>query len=107
MSQFDDPAPTKSQEIVMHLDRFIRLPEVQNLTGMSRSAVYRLIQRGGFPRPCRVGGGISAWSQVEIAEWQQKHLTRRDTAVSGSERERNSRGARRAGFSAGAMIDPA
>ncbi|MCS5780531.1 AlpA family phage regulatory protein [Klebsiella pneumoniae subsp. pneumoniae] len=30
-------------------ERFIRLPEVMHLCGLSRSTIYDLISRGGFP----------------------------------------------------------
>ena len=90
----------------MHPDQFVRLPEVKRLSGLTRSTIYRHIAKGMFPRQCRVGG-VAAWSQDEITKWQRAQLAHRDTAGSGSERERNRRGAGRAGFSAGALIDPA
>lgn len=50
--------------------RFLRLPEVQRLTGKSRSSIYRDVSLGRFPRPIRVGENISAWLENEIAEYQ-------------------------------------
>ena len=36
-------------------DRLLRRRQVEEVTGMSRSSIYRLMQNGEFPRPVRVG----------------------------------------------------
>ena len=36
----------------MH-DRLLRRREVEKITGMSRSSIYRLMQDGDFPRPVK------------------------------------------------------
>ena len=38
----------------MH-DRLLRRRQVEEITGMSRSSIYRLMQDGQFPRPVKVG----------------------------------------------------
>ncbi len=38
------------------LDRFIRLPEVIHLCGLSRSTIYDLISREAFPKQISLGG---------------------------------------------------
>ena len=43
-------------------DRLLRRREVEKITGMSRSSIYRLMQEDEFPRPLRIG---SCCSQVE------------------------------------------
>lgn len=37
--------------------RFLRLREVQAMTGLSRSSLYRKIAIGSFPPPVRLDGG--------------------------------------------------
>ena len=45
----------------MH-DRLLRRRQVEEITGMSRSSIYRLMQDGEFPRP---GKGRLGGRQVE------------------------------------------
>lgn len=50
--------------------RFLRLPEVKDRVGLSRSQIYRLIQAGGFPAPLKLSPQVSVWPDKDIAEWQ-------------------------------------
>ena len=36
-------------------DRLLKRIQVKEITGLSRSSIYRLMARGEFPRPVRVG----------------------------------------------------
>ena len=47
-------------------ERFIRLPEVMHLCGLSRSTIYDLISREAFPKQISLGGKNVAWAQSEI-----------------------------------------
>lgn len=49
--------------------RIIRLPEVKNLTGLSRSTLYAMIADGMFPKPVRLGKRAVGWPESVIAEW--------------------------------------
>jgi prophage regulatory protein len=51
-------------------DRFLRLPEVRLLTGMSRSTIYTYIKNGKFPAQIKLGSKISVWSQKAISQWK-------------------------------------
>lgn len=50
-------------------ESFIRLPEVCRHTGLGRSTIYRLAQRGDFPKPCRLGPRTSGWRWGEVLDW--------------------------------------
>lgn len=50
-------------------DRLLRLPEVQRLTGLRRSAVYEQMQRGAFPRSVKTGRRSAGWSESAIQAW--------------------------------------
>lgn len=53
--------------------RFLRLPEVLEVTGLSRSQAYRLLAAGKFPNKVKLGDSEvsgSAWLDTEIAQWQ-------------------------------------
>ena len=50
-------------------DKLLRRREVERITGMSRSSIYRLMQEGDFPRPVRVGLAAVRWKVSEIEAW--------------------------------------
>lgn len=50
-------------------DRLLRLPEVERLTGLSRSTIYDQMQKGMFPRSIKVGPRAATWSQSSIQAW--------------------------------------
>lgn len=54
--------------------KFIRLPEVQDRVGLSRSQVYRLIQDGEFPAPVKLAPRVSVWLDSDISHWQEEVL---------------------------------
>jgi prophage regulatory protein len=53
-------------------DRFLRLPEVIEMTGLGRDSIYRLGRSGHFPRPRKISERASAWLQSEIIDWMHK-----------------------------------
>jgi prophage regulatory protein len=53
----------------MTIERHIRRPEVQHLTGLGRSTIYSLIGKGEFPRPVKLTAKAVGWPESEIAKW--------------------------------------
>ena len=51
------------------VDRMLRREEVQQRTGMSRSAIYRLMREGEFPLPQRIGQRAVRWRESELEAW--------------------------------------
>ena len=51
--------------------RLLRRQEVEDLTGLSRASIYRLISEGEFPRPVRVSAAGVRWRSTDIAAWIQ------------------------------------
>ena len=49
--------------------KLIRRPEVEKLTGLSRSSIYALMDRGEFPRPRRIGQRAVAWDEATLERW--------------------------------------
>jgi prophage regulatory protein len=66
------------------LDRFLRRPEVESVTGLGRSTIYDKMAAGEFPKPVPISGGVSGgavgWLESEIAAWQEKRIAVRDRA---------------------------
>ena len=59
----------------------LRRPEVSRRTGLSRSALYRLVQTGQFPHPRQIGARAVAWSEAEVSDWiESRTPTRPATA---------------------------
>jgi predicted DNA-binding transcriptional regulator AlpA len=50
-------------------DRLIKLPDVERLTGLRRSAIYERIQRGAFPKSVKVGVRSATWSHAAVQAW--------------------------------------
>ena len=50
-------------------DRLLRRREVEKITGMSRSSIYRLMPDGEFPSPVKVGPAAVRWRESDITAW--------------------------------------
>ena len=48
--------------------RLMARPEVETLTGLSRSTIYREMREGRFPEPVKIGRAVR-WREDEIAAW--------------------------------------
>ena len=49
--------------------RMLRLPEVRDITGVSRSSIYKWMDEGKFPLPKKLGERAIAWNSLEITAW--------------------------------------
>lgn len=58
-------------------ERFLRLPEVMHLCGLSRSTIYDLISRNAFPQQVSLGGKNVAWVQSEVSAWMAGRISAR------------------------------
>jgi prophage regulatory protein len=50
----------------------LRLPEVIKVTGLSRSSIYAMIDRGQFPKQITLGARAVGWLDSEIEAWIEK-----------------------------------
>lgn len=50
---------------------FFRRAQVEEFTGRSRSAIYRDMMKGRFPRPVRLGAQSVGWRVADILEWAE------------------------------------
>ena len=56
----------------------MRLPEVLELTGVSRSTLYNFISSGTFPKQVSLGARSVAWVESEVMEWVESRIEARD-----------------------------
>lgn len=63
--------------------RLLRMQQVEERTGLKRSAIYQLVASGSFPRQVRLGDGKCppvAWVEAEIEQWIENRIAARDSA---------------------------
>lgn len=62
---------TGQDGVASNLDEvtFLRLPEAKEITGLSKSSLYALIQENSFPAPVRLGAHTVAWVRSEVRQW--------------------------------------
>jgi len=58
--------------------RVMRLPEVINRTGLSRSSIYLRLRQGSFPEKINLGGRAVGWLDSEIDNWIQERISSDD-----------------------------
>jgi len=63
--------------------KILRLPEVKEQCGISRSAIYQGMKEGTFPRAIPLGTRMVGWSESEINDWIENKLKQRDQAKEG------------------------
>lgn len=58
--------------------KFLRLPQVKESTGLSRSTLYRKIAANEFPHPIHIGVRAVAWVEADVLRWmdEQEQLSR-------------------------------
>jgi len=64
--------------------KFIRLPEVKNKTGLSRSSIYLRMSNGEFPLSISLGGGRAiGWLDSDIEQWLDERIAASKAASHG------------------------
>ena len=48
---------------------FVRLPQVKELTCLSKSSIYRLMDEGNFPKQVLLGARSVAWVKSYVEDW--------------------------------------
>jgi len=56
--------------------RILRLPQVKDMVGLGKSAIYKRIKERDFPQPIKMGSA-SGWIQNDIEEWISQQAARR------------------------------
>lgn len=61
------------------MDRLLRRVEVEELTGLKKTAIYQKMKNGEFPRPKRIGPRAVRWRASLIEEWIELEPAASDT----------------------------
>jgi prophage regulatory protein len=71
------------------MHRFLRRPDVEKATGLTRSSIYELMAAGKFPKPVPLTGGQAvAWIESEIIAWQKHRIAAREDRARSKRRRR-------------------
>lgn len=50
-------------------DRILRINAVLDITGLSRSTMYRKIAAGSFPKPVKIAERCAGWRLSAVTAW--------------------------------------
>jgi len=53
---------------------FYRLPQVVEITTLSKSRIYDLMSSGDFPKNISLGRRTSVWNRRDVEEWCNKKV---------------------------------
>ena len=65
----------------MMIKKIYRLPDVMNMTGLSRSSIYLRISTNEFPKPVKLGRRAVGWPEESIIAWQAKMMEAQDESA--------------------------
>jgi prophage regulatory protein len=57
--------------------KFLRLSEVLDRTGLSKTTLYSLMRQNRFPQSIPISDRTVAWSELELTEWLQDTMQKR------------------------------
>ena len=52
------------------LEPMLRLPAVEQFTGLKKSSIYAGVRDGSFPAPVRLSARAVAWREGDLIRWQ-------------------------------------
>lgn len=78
------------ENIETSVKRFIRVPDVLNRVGFSRTTLYERIKEGNFPDRVKIGPRCVAFVESEIDEWIEVTIrhSRQNAAIKKETRSR-------------------
>lgn len=59
------------------LVQMLRMKQLTQYTGLSKSHIHHLVREGQFPKPVKLSTRCTAWNRPEVDEWLQ---SKRDAA---------------------------
>ena len=62
------------------MSKILRMPDVLDKVGVSRTTIWRQVKAGIFPSPIRLSARSVGWRENEVDEWldAQPAITERD-----------------------------
>jgi prophage regulatory protein len=57
---------------------FMRIGDVQRVTGLPRATIYEMMGKGTFPKQVRLSPRAVGWIESEVSAWQRDRIAERD-----------------------------
>ena len=54
--------------------KFLRLPQVKEVTTLSRSSIYRMVASGEFPKQISIGSNQVVWIKSQVDDWMNRQI---------------------------------
>ncbi|MGF1768624.1 AlpA family phage regulatory protein [Enterovibrio makurazakiensis] len=51
------------------MNRILRVKEISELLGLSKSTIWRMRREGLFPAPLRLGPRAVGWRESDVTDW--------------------------------------
>lgn len=62
-------------------DRLLRIPEVEQTSGLKKTTIYLLMKRGEFPRGVQITPRCVAWPESAVLQWVQDRISAAQAAA--------------------------
>ena len=66
-----EPVPRVEPDPDRPLPTFLRLSDLVERLGVSRSTIYKWVEEGRFPKSVSLGGRSVAWRRVDVETWEE------------------------------------
>ena len=54
---------------MLNQSQFLRLPQVKEITCLSKSSIYRMMDEDDFPKQIALGARSVVWVRSEVDDW--------------------------------------
>ena len=54
--------------------RFIRLPQVIEMTTLAKPTIYKYMAKGTFPKQIQIGGKSVVWNERDVIDWMNQQI---------------------------------
>jgi len=61
--------------------RVLRRQVTCDAVGLKTAALYRLVQKGQFPKPIKISTKLVGWVESEVIAWLESRIAHRDGGV--------------------------
>jgi len=59
-------------------DRLLPMPDVEIITGVKKSTIYKLMKERQFPTPVQITARRVAWPESRVLQWVQERIAAAD-----------------------------
>ena len=64
--------------------KILRIDDVSNLTGLSKSSIYKQIRQNQFPQSIKLTARATGWDSREVEKWITNKINQNKDLVDGS-----------------------